>query len=481
MNASWMIYATSVGLLVAAATTIMERPLRDRAVATRIVWVVMLGGALAWPLAIAVLSRRVASVPLPQRYPPVNQVVASTASPVRFAPAVALPAVVPASPSVDFVARRVMILAPILVLAVLLLELIRLARARRRWQPGLIDGTPVLVSTDFGPAIVGVWRPQIVIPVWALELPADQRALMMAHESEHLDHRDSRWLGAAFMAVLIAPWNVGLWWLLRRFRIAMELDCDQRVLRRGYDVAAYGELLLEIGRRSGGRSLLAAGFAERRSMLRSRIDAMTAPASSTSGWRVAVGSAMLLGACVLGPSHDDSKHDATGASSDTGARILTDSLRNASIAVPQMPPRVQAMLKRFPPPANGLPTVATRFTRDTAKVGDEVEFVTVTWFPRRLRDSLRHMPYVTNPRFSGDSASRFESTTFTQTRNVRGQLYDMYSSWLRITTSRPGRIEARPATLSYQVQPPASFPEGLTAGEQRSVQSLATALVVRPE
>ena len=162
---------------------------------------------------------------------------------------------------------------------------------------------PVLVSADFGPAIVGIWRPRIVIPAWALELPACQRALMMAHETEHLASRDSRWLGLAFLAVTIAPWNVGLWWLLRRFRLAMEVDCDRRVLRRGYDVAAYGELLLEIGRRSNGRSLLAAGFAERRSMLRARIEAITTTARGRNAWRIAAGSALLLGACVLNPSH----------------------------------------------------------------------------------------------------------------------------------------------------------------------------------
>jgi hypothetical protein len=369
-----------------------------------------------------------------------------------------------------------------LLLVLFAVELIRLARTRRRWKPGTVDGTAVLISADFGPAIVGVWRPQIVIPAWALELRADQRALMMAHESEHVAHRDSRWLGAAFLAVLIAPWNVGLWWLLRRFRIAMELDCDQRVLRRGYDVAAYGELLLEIGRRSSGRSLLAAGFAERRSMLRTRIDRMTAPASGAHGWRIAVGAALLLGACVLGPSHDAPKLNAANSTAATGIRIMAAPLPPASIVAPVMPPRVRATLTGFPPPTNGAPWIATRFTADKARIGDEIDFVAAIWFPRALRDSLRHVAIITKAAFTGDpDVHDWQTSTLVRTSNVGGKLFDMYVSWYQISTHHAGRVEASPVVLKYGMPPERTFPPISALDAELTLRSATAAIVVQPK
>jgi hypothetical protein len=47
--------------------------------------------------------------------------------------------------------------------------------------------------------------------------------------------------------MVLVPWNVPLWWQLRRLRFAMEVDCDARVLRRGAEARAYGEMLLSVG------------------------------------------------------------------------------------------------------------------------------------------------------------------------------------------------------------------------------------------
>ena len=77
---------------------------------------------------------------------------------------------------------------------------------------------------------------------------------------------------------MLTPWNPALWWQLRRLRLAVEADCDARVLRRRADVRAYGSVLLEVGRRaSRGRLAAAAAFAEPVSTLERRIRIMTAP------------------------------------------------------------------------------------------------------------------------------------------------------------------------------------------------------------
>jgi len=44
---------------------------------------------------------------------------------------------------------------------------------------------------------------------------------------------------------VLMPWNLGLWWQLRRLRVGLELDCDARVAPRVADRPRYGQLLLQ--------------------------------------------------------------------------------------------------------------------------------------------------------------------------------------------------------------------------------------------
>ena len=122
----------------------------------------------------------------------------------------------------------------------------RTRNRRRGWADDRVDDTDVLVSDDFGPALVGLARPVIVLPRWALELPAPERGLIIAHEAEHRATRDTQLLASGVFAALLMPWNLPILWHLRRLRRAVEMDCDARVLRRGVSPIAYGELLLRL-------------------------------------------------------------------------------------------------------------------------------------------------------------------------------------------------------------------------------------------
>jgi TonB family protein len=132
----------------------------------------------------------------------------------------------------------------------------------------------VLLAEDVGPAVAGLWPPRVVIPGWALKLTEQQQRLMLAHEKEHLRARDPCLLAAGTAALVLAPWNPALWWLVRRLRLAVEMDCDARVLSRGHSTADYAELLLQVGQHRARLPLTVAALGEPQSFLERRIRRM---------------------------------------------------------------------------------------------------------------------------------------------------------------------------------------------------------------
>ena len=121
----------------------------------------------------------------------------------------------------------------------------RLRRRLRDYPSRIVDGERVLISSDFGPAVVGIVRPQIVLPEWALGVGESDRRIIVAHEAEHRQAHDPLLAAIALIVAVAFPWNAALWWQLRRLRLAIEIDCDRRVVsRHGHDPHAYGMLLL---------------------------------------------------------------------------------------------------------------------------------------------------------------------------------------------------------------------------------------------
>ena len=70
------------------------------------------------------------------------------------------------------------------------------------------------------------------------------------------------------------PWNLPLWWQLRRLRYAIEIDCDARVLKGGVDPAHYGETLIVVGERQSAYVGAVAAMSESKSFLEERIEHM---------------------------------------------------------------------------------------------------------------------------------------------------------------------------------------------------------------
>jgi hypothetical protein len=93
------------------------------------------------------------------------------------------------------------------------------------------------------------------------------------------------------------PWNLPLWWQLRRLRHAIELDCDARVLRRGAEPDLYGEVLLEVTRRSSDVPVGAVAMGEPVSALERRVRGLVPDSARHSLWRACA--ALLLGAAGI--------------------------------------------------------------------------------------------------------------------------------------------------------------------------------------
>jgi len=168
--------------------------------------------------------------------------------------------------------------------------MLALARRRRSWRLMRLDGESILVAPATGPAVIGALRPTIVVPEWSLDLSREQRALMLEHERQHVRARDPLLLHAAASIALLMPWNLAAWWLNRRLREAIEVDCDARVLATGHDRRAYGDLLLDVcTRRQPSRLVLAPALFERTSSLTRRILAMYPDRSRFPRARLALG------------------------------------------------------------------------------------------------------------------------------------------------------------------------------------------------
>jgi len=157
-----------------------------------------------------------------------------------------------------------------------------------------VDGIDVLVSPTIGPAVVGVVEPQILLPKSLLDLDEPLRRLVLRHEQEHRTARDQLIVVGSAVVLALSPWNLALSWIVRRARLALEIDCDMRVLSRGASANQYGKLLLFIAQRQSTMAL-APMLAASTSHLERRIIAMHKPQPSRRTARVVVA---LLGMTV---------------------------------------------------------------------------------------------------------------------------------------------------------------------------------------
>ncbi|MBL8958657.1 MAG: hypothetical protein JNJ98_02305 [Gemmatimonadetes bacterium] len=276
---TWMAYATLVGAAIAVSAWGVARWQRAAGRPTRFVWLAAMVAMVLIPLGVAIRPRVVREVPRAPMELPAPVVRAAPMAPVT---------------RVRDVAAVAWGLGSAAVMLSIVGGVVALAYARRRGAIASWFGTPVLETDDVGPGAAPWGHPAILVPRSLRQLPEPAAQLLLAHEGEHVAAGDPRLLLGATALLVVMPWNLPLWWCLRRLRTAIECDCDARVLRRGAPLGAYASLLLDlvVPRSRPLPALLS--LANSASQLRSRIDAMTTTPSLTPARRAATGLLVIL-------------------------------------------------------------------------------------------------------------------------------------------------------------------------------------------
>jgi hypothetical protein len=303
MIAAWMLYCLAIGLALTVVGVALERGLHLAGRPTRWAWIVALAGSFAIPAAAWLRPEAFGTVLVAPSAPAVAEPVTAITSLTIGTPSppVSAGAAGFSLSALDGVLRWGWGASSVALLCVLGTAALRLATLRRRWRTSFVEGRPVLVSDNVGPAVAGLWRPEVIVPAWALALGAAQRRLMLSHEEEHVRAADPWLLAGGAAALVLMPWNPALWWQVRRLRLAVEIDCDARVLARGGTPPEYGELLLQVGSRRAQLALAAPALGEPASFLERRIRRMV---TALPPWRwvgagvaLAVAAAAIIGAC----------------------------------------------------------------------------------------------------------------------------------------------------------------------------------------
>jgi bla regulator protein BlaR1 len=309
---AWMLYVIVVSSLLSLAALALERSARIRQRPTRWPWAASMMGSLLVPLAMRWVSliprlTDVVDPAMPQSVVALQQMTAGGPSPSRWLSAAAGP--LSASPELDRLLQVGWIAASTLLLLTILAGSVQLNRRRRGWERGSMAGVSVHISKDAGPAVAGLLRPHIVVPRWLTQWPPDVQELVIAHEQGHLEAHDAQLVMITLGLLVCMPWNLPLWWQLRRLRFAIEVDCDARVLRRGYDVSRYGETLIAIGERQSAAIALVAAMSEPSSLLERRIRNMlrkkTKYAHAMAAVLAGLGIVFAVGAAEISPPNND--------------------------------------------------------------------------------------------------------------------------------------------------------------------------------
>ncbi|HET9107008.1 MAG TPA: M56 family metallopeptidase [Steroidobacteraceae bacterium] len=299
----WAAYLMMIAVIVSVSAFALERIVLPYGFATRWMWVGALAASLVFPLVLSAMVNR-PSVIVTSSASQQGAVLGTSRADARWVPIapLALPPVASASERFDSAFEIAWLMSSLAVATTLLGGSWYGNRCRRYWKRSSIGHIEILVARDAGPATIGILHPQIVIPEWLLAAAPSELDLVIAHERSHIEARDNLLLAFGLGLAILMPWNVILWWQVRRLRLAIEVDCDRRVLLGGNDARCYAKTLIAVSLRRS-TCLVGLSAAPRSiSSIERRLLIMHAP--KMNGWRassaaLAVLSVGVVAACFL--------------------------------------------------------------------------------------------------------------------------------------------------------------------------------------
>ncbi len=296
MIAAWMWYSIVISAFIGLAAVASERMLRLAGRPARWAWGAAIVTSVAIPLYALLRPAAPAGVVAVALDTP-----SSAIDPALLLQLLNAPAASPTLSALTGTVLAVWITASLLLAAVLTTSQWRVRRETKECPVKIVDGVLVRQTQRLGPAVIGSFPSIIVLPTWVRRLETDCQRLVLAHEQEHIRAGDIKLLLGGLFAAVLVPWNLPLWWQLRRLRDAVELDCDDRVIKRGADPRVYGELLLEVARHRSAMIFPAAALSNPKSLLARRIHKMMHPnpraRTARAGVAAAVANLLVALAC----------------------------------------------------------------------------------------------------------------------------------------------------------------------------------------
>lgn len=237
--------------------------------------------------------------------------------------------------------------------------------------------TLVLFDGVAQPAVMGLFRPLLLLPPGAASLNEEQLRLIMLHELGHVRRHDLavNWVLVVLRAVYW--WNPLYWLAASRFGSLREQACDAFVMQRaGQPTRAYSELLLTLaqGEPASRRwrvtlpaSMLGLFFRFRNSDVRRRLKALPSAAMRQNRWHAVAVAALI--ALVAASGLTDAKPPQPADSTDWVPRATIDKQTWRVAGAPDEGPRVTRVYDVSKP----LARLAAEMKIDAARAAEVLE------------------------------------------------------------------------------------------------------------
>jgi beta-lactamase regulating signal transducer with metallopeptidase domain len=376
MISAAMLYVLAIGVAVSILAWAAEQLLASRGLARRFVWAAALLASVIVPIALM-------SIATPAVMQTAGPAAAASGSTIDSGGATAGPILAepgtlqrmlrlwPSRPELDILLGWTWGGLSCGLILWLIAASWALSRRLRDWPIETFDGQIVRITKSTGPAVCGVFATSVVIPRWVAAAPKHLRELILLHEQCHLRANDPLLFRSALLLVVLAPWNLPMWWLLHRLRFAIEVDCDARVLRStDQDVAMYGEALLTIGQQPSHLPAGSVALNESASQLERRMRIMMIDTPRISA--LAAGAlALLAGGVVAGAATLNAPSLASGkpAAVQTAAEVLIPPPKWLDLRWAEIDASLRTLLERQYPQFLGydgdeIPLIEVLFGRD---------------------------------------------------------------------------------------------------------------------